>query len=519
MKILITIFYVLLINISFSQNKNVQISSVGDPEEPTIIVNIYDPSIILAGANIDHTYFSTDTGNTWQRVSPTSTYGVMGDPCMIVDNHGDFYYLHLSYPDNGSWIDRIVCQKSTDNGQTWNNGSYMGLNGSKKQDKEWATVDRANNNIYVTWTQFDNYGSNNPADSSTILFSKSTDAGASWSTPVRLSQTNGDCVDDDYTVEGAVPTVGKNGEIFVAWAGKKTNGDLAIMFDKSTDFGETWLDEDIVVTDFPDGWVFNIPGINRCNGLPVTVCDTSGLFFDGRIYINWTDQRNGANDTDVWLVKSDDNGITWSEPFRINDDVAGSQQFFTWITIDQITGFLYCVFYDRRNYDDNNTDVYMAVSKDGGETFENIKISESPFLPNSNKFFGDYTNISAHNGIIRPIWTRLHNEQLSIWTAIFEPSPSFINYTKNVLSVSNIYPNPFETETNFTYNLKNYSDVSLKLFDVSGKLISVVSEVNSRPPGKYVEKINANELNLKSGFYYIIFQVDSKVSTKKIVVY
>ncbi len=404
--------------------------------------------------------------------------------------------MHLSYPDEGNWIDRIVCQKSTDNGASWNNGTFMGLNGTKAQDKEWATVDRANNNIYVTWTEFDSYGSSSEADSSFILFSKSEDAGETWSEAIRLSQTAGDCIDDDETVEGAVPTVGTNGEIYVAWAGRKTNGELAIMFDKSTDNGETWLDQDIFVTNFPDGWAYDIPGISRCNGLPVTVCDTSGLANNGRIYINWTDQRNGTDDTDVWLVSSDNKGEAWTEPKRINDDPAGKQQFFTWLTIDQTSGYLYCVFYDRRNYDNNYTDVYMAVSKDGGENFENIKISETPFSPNSGAFFGDYTNISAHNGVIRPIWTRLDDSGLSIYTAIIEQESNVPEKEANNIYAEKIYPNPLTTEANFSYKLRKSSNISIKLFDISGKHIATISEINNQPAGKYVEKINIEELNL-----------------------
>ena len=44
-----------------------------------------------------------------------------------------------------------------------------------------------------------------------ILFSKSSDHGATWSEPVSINQYKGNCLDDDYTVEGAVPAVGPNG--------------------------------------------------------------------------------------------------------------------------------------------------------------------------------------------------------------------------------------------------------------------------------------------------------------------
>ncbi|HMT13079.1 MAG TPA: glycosyl hydrolase, partial [Ignavibacteria bacterium] len=59
-------------------------------------------------------------------------------------------------------------------------------------------------------------------------------------------------------------------------------------------------------------------------------------------------------------------------------------------------------------------------STDGGRTFQNERISDSPFFPLQETFMGDYTNIAATNGIVRPIWTRLDSNKLSIWTAIID---------------------------------------------------------------------------------------------------
>lgn len=102
----------------------------------------------------------------------------------------------------------------------------------------------------------------------------------------------------------------------------------------------------------------------------------------------------------------------------VNNDTGTSHQFFNWMTIDQSNGYIYVVFYDRRAYTDNFTDVCLAISSDGGSTFDNVQISETPFLPEASTFMGDYTNIAAVDGIIRPIWTRLDSSRLSVWTAI-----------------------------------------------------------------------------------------------------
>lgn len=89
------------------------------------------------------------------------------------------------------------------------------------------------------------------------------------------------------------------------------------------------------------------------------------------------------------------------------------------MTIDQTTGHLFFVFYDRRSTTGYATDVYVAESIDGGETFNNFKVSQSSFTPNSNVFFGDYTNIAAFNRKIYPVWMRLDGNTLSVWTAPF----------------------------------------------------------------------------------------------------
>jgi hypothetical protein len=78
------------------------------------------------------------------------------------------------------------------------------------------------------------------------------------------------------------------------------------------------------------------------------------------------------------------------------------------------------VYYDRRAYDDLQTDVYLAYSMDGGGTFKETKISESPFIPTDTKFFGDYTNIAAHKGVIAPIWTRMDDGRTSVYTAVIK---------------------------------------------------------------------------------------------------
>ncbi len=515
--ILLLLFSFLTLSLysQFYQYPNVVIDNTGSPEEPSIIMDPKNPDHLVAGSNITNFYYSDDGGLTWNESSMSSQYGVYGDPCVIVDTAGDFYYFHLANPPSGDWLDRMVVQKYDFDSHSWIVDSYFGLNSQKDQDKEWAVVDSATNTIYATWTQFDYYGSSSSTDYSNIMFSKSTDGGVTWTNAKRINETSGDCLDSDNTVEGAVPAVGPGGELYVAWAGP-----LGIMFDRSLDGGETWLDNDIFVADQPGGWDYNIPGIWRCNGLPVTCCDISNSQYRGTIYVNWTDQRNGQNDTDVWIAKSTDGGNTWSEPVRVNDDPPGKQQFLSWMTVDNATGDVYVVFYDRRNYNDNNTDVYIARSVDGGETFQNFMVSETPFLPSSSVFFGDYTNITAFDGMVRPIWTRLQNGSLSVLTAIVDISVGIEEQkqkTTEPFTVQSNYPNPFKESTAIAFKINKPSVVNLKVYDVMGKEVAVVIDNKKLARGKYIEHFNAVNYNLTSGIYYFVLRAGDFVKTQKIV--
>lgn len=509
------VIIVFLVNLFAMGQQNVLISNTNNPSEPSISINPINTNQLLAGANLNSYYASNDAGLTWNRGSLTSTHGVWGDPTIMADNNNNFYFFHLSNPtatSGGTWIDRIVCQKTSNLGSTWTDGTYTGKNGNKKQDKQWSAFDKNTNTIYLTWTQFDVYGSANPLNKSIIRFSKSIDFGATWSEALKINTVDGGCLDDSNTVEGAVPAVGPNGEVYVSWASPNK-----IVFKKSIDFGATWPSSETEIATSP-GWDFMIEGLDRTNGLPITACDLSSSAYNGTIYVNWADQRNGANDTDIFLSKSTNGGATWSAPFRVNDDVAGKQQFLSWMTIDQITGYIYIVFYDRRNHIDTNTDVYLAYSTNGGATFTNKKISETSFVPTATVFFGDYSNITAHNGIIRPIWSRFDNGQSSLWTAILSQNQLNSNSleTDTVHDDVVVYPNPTNSDSYISFKLYKESQITIKIYDLAGKEVHTLVDNKKYDLGKYVLTLKA--ATLQKGEYMYTIKSDYYLKSKKLLI-
>ncbi len=528
-KLFLTLFFVFSFSL-FAQFRNYRVSAPNSnsPEEVTIAINPLEPNILAAGANISYSFRSVNSGKVWEQQNLSSIYGVWGDPVTRFDAHGNLYFVHLSNPGNGYWIDRIVIQKSTDNGITFNQGTHTGVYAPHNQDKAWIAIDMTDSpykdNLYVTWTEFDSYGSSNPNDSSRILFSKSSDFAETWSQAKVISDKSGDCIDADNTDEGAVPAVGPNGEIYVAWAGP-----YGIMFDKSLDGGETW-GRDIFVTEQIGGWDYGVTGVYRANGLPVTVCDTSNSPYRGNIYVMWTDQRNGNTNPDVFIIKSTDGGETWGDVIKVNNDNTERPQFFAAMAIDQTNGNIYVSFYDRRNTTGTNTEYYLARSTDGGESFDNYVVTDAPFPMFSDVFFGDYTDIAAYDGKIYPIWMETDaSHHLSVWTAPINDSdlPTGVGSEAAPparFTLSQNYPNPYGGKLSFgskittiEYSLPESESVTLKVYDIMGR--EVAELINKRESaGVHEVMFNPENFNLSSGVYFYRLQAGNFSQTKKMTI-
>jgi len=154
--------------------------------------------------------------------------------------------------------------------------------------------------------------------------------------------------------------------------------------------------------------------------------------------------------------------------------------------------------------------LFITVSTDGRQTFTNQQISQSPFIPDANYFFGDYTNISAHNSVIRPVWTRLNGNQQSLWTALLTQNDLVSTETiESPILNATIYPVPVKKNMAIKYKLRNDDIVQIKLYDHTGKLIKVISKNLYRKSGKNREVINT--VDLPKGMYLLQLQTSSYV--------
>lgn len=387
------------------------------PNEVSVAINPANPdNVVLVsmqrkfpdGSNgiTNYAYVTYNNGKRWQQVDhPNPEKRTQGDDAVDFASDGTVFHSYISFsqlrtpqPLNAS--NGIFVTRSDDGGASWQEPTPVvdHLNTvAPFEDKPWLTVDNQSasehtGNIYVSWTRFDRYHSDDPADSSQIYFSRSTDGGENFLMPYDISDQGGNAMDNSNTVEGAVPAVGPDGTVYIGWAGPR-----GIVVDRSTDGGQSF-GNDIRVASNPGGWDMEISGINRANGLPVTATDVSDGDYRGSVYINWVDQRHG--DPDVFLAYSRDRGESWSDPIRVNGDPRGNgkEQFFSWMAVDPTDGAIYIAYYDRAGLDGTQTSLTLSRSTDGGQSFNHYSVDQSPFSTQSDIFFGDYLGIDAYGG-------------------------------------------------------------------------------------------------------------------------
>ncbi|UCE37851.1 MAG: hypothetical protein JSW00_00990 [Thermoplasmata archaeon] len=416
--------------------ENIAVTDVPENNnEPSIAVDPNDPLHLVAAGNDYGTpngdawvgyYVSWDGGKNWSRdlipgyflgpISPLSGYDGAGDPVVCFGPEGNVYISGICFKratnpanpvnlglaagrDNG-----IFVAKSTDGGETFNQISILVLAFQTPiafHDKEWMAVDMDNGNVYVTWAVFTMLSRVN------ILLSRSTDGGNSFSIPQVIS----DFFTIQKSMQGTTIQVTPDGTVHVFWTnfGADAPGDERIMYIYSSDEGQSFTEPRSIceTMEIPRNELPNCEF--RTPTLLMSAVDLSDTNTSGSLYVTWNDYREG--DADIMLIYSRDNGETWSDAIRVNNDTEGNgkDQFFSAVAVSD-QGYVHLIFYDRRDDDDNTVmHIYYALSKSGGENFAyQTNITTESFDGNnaqgSSPFIGDYIGLTASNTTAYGIW-------------------------------------------------------------------------------------------------------------------
>ena len=182
---------------------------------------------------------------------------------------------------------------------------------------------------------------------------------------------------------------------------------------------------------------------------PGLAWDRSGGSHNGRVYlVNTKEIQNESDNTDIFVRFSDDNGATWSQGVRVNDDHTVNSQFLPKIALDQTTGNIATVWYDARNdlgaggagdtdgIPNDDAQLWGAFSTDGTSFTPNFQVSAgtSNSQDSGNGIdYGDYDGLSFFGGIAHPAWSDNSNStgtnpdgalhQLDIYTAAVPFTP------------------------------------------------------------------------------------------------
>jgi len=258
---------------------------------------------------------------------------------------------------------------------------------------------------------------------------RSTNDGVSYSAALNISSA----VNAGSHNQGVNLQTGPNGEVYAVWAVYDSwpSDETALGFARSTNGGVSFASATRIRS--------NIRGIRssetsknqRVNSFPSMAVDISGGSYNGNIYIVWTNIGvpgiNTGNDIDIYMIRSANNGSTWSSPIRVNQDASGlgHEHYFPWITCDPENGVLSVIFYDDRNVGGAKCEVFCANSFDGGDTWEDFRVSDVDFTPApisglADGYMGDYLGISARGGRVYPVWSDNRSGSVMTYTSPYE---------------------------------------------------------------------------------------------------
>ncbi|KAA0244355.1 MAG: T9SS C-terminal target domain-containing protein [Chlorobiota bacterium] len=85
--------------------------------------------------------------------------------------------------------------------------------------------------------------------------------------------------------------------------------------------------------------------------------------------------------------------------------------------------------------------------------------------------------------------------------------------TPKVFSLSQNYPNPFNPSTNITFSLPEQAEVTLAVYDITGREVAKVINAKVLPAGNHSLEFDASGLN--SGVYLYTLTAGNRSQTKK----
>ena len=211
-----------------------------------------------------------------------------------------------------------------------------------------------------------------------------------------------------------------------------------ILMVKSTDAGTTWTRPIRVAGDsgtepysLPGHTIPSCPLYRQClppNGYRLGDYPTAGIDPAGKLVVYWQDFRNGGPcasyqglpvtpcdnyNADILFTQSTNGGSSWTRPANATTNGGVSAQWQPWGGVGT-TGTLYIAYYDRRfgkceSTGCNNISLAMSTNGGGSWSYRRITTSSMPNLtchanPFECGFLGDYMSLAVGGGNVHIVW-------------------------------------------------------------------------------------------------------------------
>lgn len=229
---------------------------------------------------------STNHGFSWtQQTNISNSNAFCFDPAIAIGQDGDINVVWTEYIE---YKDCIYFSRSTDNGVTWSTPLRI-----------WESYDGASNpaiavdsegNIDLVWISRtgDSY-----KYGYCLYFTRSIDRGESFSTSLKI--------ENDFTSNDPDIAVDSSGRIFIAYSQGKTLYINYVVYIQSEDNGATW----------------SIPK-KISTGDTLAMYPDIAIDTDGNINLAWNQEVSDF--WNVFYTRSTDHGTTWKDPVNVSKD-------------------------------------------------------------------------------------------------------------------------------------------------------------------------------------------------------
>lgn len=440
------------LSLTSPQNVDTSQRHLNESEE-AIAVNPTNPQNIVIATNIGHLEagltagmflaVSFDGGATWQSriVGNNDNLGdACCDPSLSFDEYGNLFMTYLYQVEN-----QVPIALSTDGGLTFNvisnivappQGTPPKASGDNRglfRFVDQPTITAAKGEVWVI------FNAGGPLFATGAPVAGFGQVGAFFQGEVVPGTNN--CTYGDI----AIGPTGQVMQTCMLTESGQGGGKVFVNLDPDGLGPATFGDRVFVTETHVGGFDFIRPQPDRSVDAEAGLAwDRTGGPHHGRVYLIYTkEQKNESDNTDIYVRYSDDNGATWSDGVRVNDDSTANSQFLPKIALDQTTGNLAAVWYDARadlgtggagdtdGIANDDAQFWGAFSTDGGQTFTpNVQISTgtSNAHDSGNGIdYGDYSGLSFYGGVAHPAWSDNSNStgnnpdgalhQLDIYTA------------------------------------------------------------------------------------------------------